>query len=111
MGIMRVIRILQGPVTLPARVVLRLTERQAGRRRHMLEKQGDGDYLANDRTQWKTGETLSTDAEIPKNWAELVEVVVAPVKELDVEPANELIIEPAIETVTPKKRRAKSRLK
>lgn len=71
---MQKITILEGPVSLPAGCRLRLSADQARRRAHVLTEEKGGVYLAEAITQWKTGETLETDAEIPKPLAERVAV-------------------------------------
>ena len=77
---MHKITILDGPVSLPAFVVLRLNADQTRRRLHVLDViAGEaGTYRARAITHWKTGETLETDAEIPKAMHERVAVEGAP---------------------------------
>lgn len=74
---MQKITILKGPVSLPAGCLVRLDENQAKRRAHLLTPKKDGSYFTEGITQWKTGETLETDADLPKKWGDRVKFLKA----------------------------------
>lgn len=69
------ITILQGPVNIPAGALLKLNPDQARRRAGLVEPMSDdGVYRSVTRVQFKTGEKLSVDIEIPKGWIDRVAV-------------------------------------
>ncbi|MBV2206657.1 MAG: hypothetical protein KUL87_14645 [Pseudomonas sp.] len=58
------------PATLPAGTRLGLTKPQAEARQHALQPAGKGRYVAILPVQFKVGETISVDGELPKALAE-----------------------------------------
>lgn len=62
-------------ITLHAGAQLILSEAQAQRRKHLLEALGDGLYQVRQSVQFKAGETIETDQDLPKHLASLVEAV------------------------------------
>lgn len=58
------------PATLPAGTRLGLTKPQADARQHALKPAGKGRYVATLPVQFKVGETISVDGELPKALAE-----------------------------------------
>lgn len=61
------------PATFGASARLGLSREQAAARAHALREVGKGVYVAQQSVQFKAGETVSVDGELPKALAELVE--------------------------------------
>ena len=64
------------PLTLGPGSLLGLTEAQAAPRAHALVAQGNGQYLTTAHLQFKAGEVIDCDGELPKGQAELAEELV-----------------------------------
>lgn len=72
---MQTVTIDRGPVTFPAGTRLKLSDDQVRRRRRLVEPAGaSGVFLALAPVQFKTGETVQTDADIPKGWTDRVSI-------------------------------------
>lgn len=70
---MRKITVIDGPVSVPAGYLFALSDAQASARAHVLTRESEGVYRSTASTQWKTGETFETDAELGKPVAVRVE--------------------------------------
>jgi hypothetical protein len=67
-------------VNLPVGVVLGLSESQAAARRHALEPKGrKGTYVTTQPVQFKVGESLDYEGDLPKSLAQVLEEVKRPV--------------------------------
>ena len=60
-------KVLVGPIEVPTGTVLRLNDEQIRRRFNRLVPEGD-DFAAREPLQFKTGELVTADMEIPKVW-------------------------------------------
>lgn len=66
------------PLTIGPGTLLGLTDAQATPRAHALVAKGDGQYVTTAHLQFKAGEVVDHDGELPKSQAELAEELVDP---------------------------------
>ena len=78
----------EGPAKFGPGTVLRLDAAQYGRRRHALEKAGDGVYRTLAPVEFKTGEKLGLEGAPPKALAEIVAAAESPAGQAAVKKAK-----------------------